>query len=126
MQVLRSEGPGIRAARERKGFMVAKKVFSLALALFAGLALVSFPRAAHAGIPPQKDHVEEGAEKDIQGTVKASGSKVQFVTDGDGKVWDVINPDPLKGHINEHVQINAHLFPSRSSLHVHTVKKLKN
>jgi hypothetical protein len=106
--------------------MVIKKVFILAVTLFTALALAGVPRATHAAAPAQYDQMEEGTLKDIQGTVKGSGDKAQFVTDGDGRVWDVVNPEVFKGHENQHVQINCHLFPSKNKIHVHTVKKLKN
>ena len=106
--------------------MVLKKVVIPALALIGALALAGVPRVTHAVAAAQYDQMEDGTQKDIQGTVKGSGDKAQFVTDGDGKVWDVINPELLKGHENQHVQINCHLFPSKSRIHIHTVKKLKN
>jgi len=103
------------------------KLGSVMLALFAMLALTSFPRASRAAaIPGQAAQVEDGTLKDIQGTAKMEGDKMTFVTDNDAKVWNVINPEVFKGHVGQHVEINVHLYPSKGSIHVHTVKKLKN
>ena len=62
----------------------------------------------------------------LKGTVKAEGDKVTFVNDKDGKSWDVMNPDELKGHENHHVQLSAHVYSDKNSIHVMSVKMLKS
>ena len=61
----------------------------------------------------------------LKGTVKAEGDKVVFVSDKDGKSWDVMNPEELKGHEGHHVQLSAHVYADKMSVHVMSVKMLK-
>jgi hypothetical protein len=102
-----------------------RKISVVALILFAALAC--FPRALRgASYPSQASQVEDGTLKNIQGKAKMDGDKMKFVTDDDNKEWNVINPEVFKGHVGQHVEINVHLYPSKGSIHVHTVKKLKD
>lgn len=61
----------------------------------------------------------------LKGTVKADGDKYVFVNDKDGKSWDVMNPEELKGHEGHHVQLSAHVYADKDSIHVMSVKMLK-
>ena len=61
----------------------------------------------------------------LKGTVKAEGDKVSFVTDKDGKSWDVMNPEELKAHDGHHVQLSAHVYADKNSIHVMSVKMMK-
>jgi hypothetical protein len=61
----------------------------------------------------------------LKGTVKADGDKVSFVSDKDSKSWDVMNPEELKGHDGHHVQLSAHVYADKNSIHVMSVKMLK-
>jgi len=63
--------------------------------------------------------------KNIKGTVKADGDKLTFVSDKDGKSWDVVNPEALKGHEGHHVELSAHVYADKGQIHVMTVKMLK-
>jgi hypothetical protein len=63
--------------------------------------------------------------KNIKGTVKADGDKLSFVSDKDGKSWDVVNPEALKGHEGHHVELSAHVYADKGQIHVMTVKMLK-
>lgn len=63
--------------------------------------------------------------KNIKGTVKADGDKYTFVSDGDMKSWDVMNPETLKGHEGHHVQLSAHVYADKNAIHVMSVKMLK-
>jgi hypothetical protein len=63
--------------------------------------------------------------KTLKGTVKAEGDKITFVNDADQKSWDVMNPEKLKGHEGHHVQVSAHVYEDKSSIHVMSVKMLK-
>ena len=63
--------------------------------------------------------------KTLKGTVKAEGDKISFVSDADQKSWDVMNPEKLKGHEGHHVQVSAHVYADKNSIHVMTVKMLK-
>ena len=62
----------------------------------------------------------------LKGTVKAEGDKVMFVNDKDGKSWDVMNPEELKAHDGHHVQLSAHVYADKNSIHVMSVKMLKS
>lgn len=61
----------------------------------------------------------------LKGTVKADGEKYTFTNDADGKTWDVMNPAKLKGHDGHHVQLSAHVYTDKNSIHVMGVKMLK-
>jgi hypothetical protein len=63
--------------------------------------------------------------KTLKGTVKTEGDKVTFV-DKDGKSWDVMNPEELKAHDGHHVQVSAHVYADKDSIHVMSVKMLKS
>lgn len=60
--------------------------------------------------------------KTLTGTVKAEGDKVTFVDDADQKSWDVMNPEKLKAHDGHHVQVKAHVYADKNSIHVMSVK----
>lgn len=61
----------------------------------------------------------------LKGTVKQDGDKVTFVNDADQKSWDVVNPETLKDHVGHHVQLSAHVYADKNSIHVMSVKMLK-
>jgi hypothetical protein len=61
----------------------------------------------------------------LKGTIKADGDKYAFVNDKDGKSWDVMNPEELKGHEGHHVQLSAHVYADKGQIHVMSVKMLK-
>jgi hypothetical protein len=73
----------------------------------------------------QADKAPAAPLKNIKGTVKADGDKLSFVADKDGKSWEVLNPETLKGHEGHHVQVNAHVYADKNAIHVMTVKMLK-
>jgi hypothetical protein len=61
----------------------------------------------------------------LKGTVKAEGDKYVFVSDKDGKSWEVMNPEELKGHEGHHVELSAHVYKDKDSIHIMSVKMLK-
>jgi hypothetical protein len=61
----------------------------------------------------------------LKGTIKTDGDKYTFVNDKDGKSWDVMNPETLKGHEGHHVQLSAHVYADKNSIHVMSVKMVK-
>ena len=75
--------------------------------------------------PAQKDQAAQTALKSIAGTVKAEGDKITFVADKDQKSWTVENPEALKGHEGHHVQLKAHVYADKGSIHIMEVKMLK-
>ena len=101
-----------------------KKLLSLTLALG-----VIFSLAAVAQEMGKTDDMNKpGAAaplKTLKGTVKAEGDKITFVNDADQKSWDVMNPEALKGHEGHHVQLSAHVYADKNTIHVMSVKMLK-
>jgi hypothetical protein len=76
---------------------------------------------------PQEIKQEEQKPKlmDIKGTVKSDGDKITFVTDSDGKSWDVVNPEILKDHVGHHVELSAHVYADKGQIHVMKVTMIK-
>jgi len=103
------------------------KILLIGVILLLAVIMTSRAKASPQGASATPaSQVQDGTLKNVQGTVKADGDKFKFVADGDGTVWNVINPELLKGHVGQHVELNVHLFPSKGSIHVHTLRKLKN
>lgn len=107
-----------------KKLLVCLLVFAFALSLSA---------FAQQGSMSQDNNMSQvQADKDanpplmtLKGTVKAEGDKYTFVNDKDGKSWDVMNPEALKGHEGHHVQISAHVYADKGQIHVMSVKMMK-
>jgi len=104
-----------------------KKISVIALTLIVALDMTAF---AHFSQGSRRSSLismaqEEGSLRTIRGTVKAENGKLTFVTDDDGKTWDVLNPEMLKGHEGHHVELNVHLYVDKGVIHVHSVKMLK-
>lgn len=72
------------------------------------------------GAEGAKAEAAECTKKCIEG-----GKKVVFVTDKDKKVLSVTNPETLKGHEGHHVQVNGHVNDADGSIHVMSVKMVK-
>jgi len=106
-----------------------KKVMICLLALTFAMSLTVFAQQDN----KQQDNnmsqtqADQGAKAPLmtlKGTIKADGDKYTFV-DKDGKSWDVMNPEELKGHEGHHVQLSAHVYADKNSIHVISVKMLK-
>lgn len=104
-----------------------KKLLILTLA-----ACIAFSIAAVAQDPGQSGDSGMSMSKDanpplktLKGTVKQDGDKITFVNDADQKSWDVMNPETLKDHVGHHVQLSAHVYADKNSIHVMNVKMLK-
>ena len=94
----------------------------LALTLTMGVTAFAQDTAA----PAPSDKMAPAAPlMTLKGTVKADGDKATFVNDKDGKSWDVMNPEELKGHDGHHVQLSAHVYADKNAIHVMSVKMLK-
>jgi hypothetical protein len=105
-----------------------KKISVIALTLFMSLDMTAF---AHFSQGSRRSSLtsmaqEEGLLRTIRGTVKADSGKLTFVTDDDGKTWNVMNPEMLKGHEGHHVELNVHLYVDKGVIHVHSVKMLNS
>jgi hypothetical protein len=103
-----------------------KKVMICLLALTLATSLTAF---AQQGGNMSQSQADQGAAKaplmTLKGTVKTEGDKTTFVSDKDGKSWQVMNPEELKGHDGHHVQLSAHVYADKGTIHVMSVKMLK-
>ena len=101
-----------------------KKLMVCLLAMTFAIGITAF--AQDSTMAPSSDQAAAKAPlMTLKGTVKAEGDKVTFVNDKDGKSWEVMNPEELKAHDGHHVQLSAHVYTDKNSIHVMSVKMLK-
>jgi hypothetical protein len=109
-----------------------KKLMVCMLAVTFAMCLTVFAQQ-DSNMPRDNNMSQTQADQDaakaplmsLKGTVKAEGDKYVFVNDKDGKSWDVMNPEELKGHEGHHVQLSAHVYADKNQIHVMSVKMLK-
>src|SRR6478609_7126401 len=58
----------------------------------------------------------------IKGTISQDGKS--FTSDKDNKTWSIMNPEAVKGHEGHHVELSAHVYQDKSSIHVMSVKMM--
>jgi hypothetical protein len=108
-----------------------KKVMVCLLALTFTMSLTAFAQYSSTSqnsntSQAQADQMSAKAPlMTLKGTVKADGDKLTFVNDKDGKSWEVMNPEELKGHEGHHVQLSAHVYADKNSIHIMSVKMVK-
>ena len=102
-----------------------KKLLVLMMAMCVACATAAFAQEASKSCDMGKMSASQAPLKTLKGTVKADGDKITFVNDEDQKSWDVMNPETLKGHEGHHVQVSAHVYADKNSIHVMKVKMLK-
>jgi hypothetical protein len=103
-----------------------KNVAVCLLALTLAMGFTAFAQQNGTMSPTQSDQMAPKAPlMTLKGTIKADGDKYTFVNDKDGKSWDVINPETLKGHEGHHVQLSAHVYADKHAIHVMSVTMLK-
>jgi hypothetical protein len=103
-----------------------KKLVILALAFCVTSSVVLFAQEAGKSCDMSKMSKTAAAPlKILKGTVKSEGDKITFVNDADQKSWDVMNPETLKDHVGHHVQVHAHVYEDKNSIHVTNVKMVK-
>lgn len=103
-----------------------KKLLVLVLAMSAmALGAVALAQDMSQGSGQMDKAAPAAPLKNIKGTVKTEGDKVTFVSDKDMKSWDVMNPEALKGHEGHHVQVSAHVYADKNTIHVMSVQMLK-
>ncbi len=100
-----------------------KKLCVLALAL--SVVTLGIPVFAYGQLQEMKQEEQKPKLMDIKGTVKADGDKITFVTDAEGKSWNVVNPETLKDHVGHHVEVSAHVYADKGQIHVMKVTMLK-
>ena len=103
-----------------------KKLWILVVAICVTFSMAAVAQEMGKSCDMGKDKAASAPLKSLKGTVKAEGDKITFVNDADQKSWDVMNPDKLKGHEGHHVQVSAHVYADKNTIHVMTVKMLKN
>jgi len=89
------------------------------LFLCFALSIVAFAQDAPKRAP-RKTQVAGNRLITIMGTIKEDGEKLTFVTDQ--RAWNVDNPETLKGREGHHVQLKAHVYPDKDSIHITEVK----
>lgn len=103
-----------------------KKLMVCLLAVTFAMSLTAFAQGSMSQDQGMsKDSGAKAPLMTLKGTVKVDGDKVMFVNDKDGKSWDVMNPEELKAHDGHHVQLSAHVYSDKNSIHVMSVKMLK-
>ncbi|HEY6766967.1 MAG TPA: hypothetical protein VI386_19585 [Candidatus Sulfotelmatobacter sp.] len=100
-----------------------KKLMVCLLALTFVMSITAFAQDSMSAPADQKS--AKAPLMTLKGTVKMDGDKATFVNDKDGKSWDVMNPEELKAHDGHHVQLSAHVYSDKNSIHVMSVKMLK-
>jgi hypothetical protein len=110
--------------KKPRGEYSMKKVMVCLLALTFVMGVTAFAQQDSMS-QPSDQAAAKAPLMTLKGTVKAEGDKVQFVSDKDGKSWDVMNPEELKAHDGHHVQLSAHVYTDKNSIHVMSVKMLK-
>lgn len=102
-----------------------KKLWILVVAMCVTFSMAAVAQDMGKSCDMGKDKSASAPLKTLKGTVKADGDKIMFVNDADQKSWDVMNPEKLKGHEGHHVQVSAHVYADKNSIHVMSVKMLK-
>jgi hypothetical protein len=101
-----------------------KKIFAFALAFCIMCGVSTFAQDMQQGTT--QTTTADAPLKNLKGTVKqGDDNKLWFVNDSDNKSWEVMNPEALKGHEGHHVQVSAHVYADKNSIHVMSVKMLK-
>jgi hypothetical protein len=108
-----------------KGDDPMKRLMTAMLALAMSLTPIALARQ-NAMSPAQSGKPDAAPLMTLKGTVKADGDKITFLNEKDGKSWDVMNPEELKGHEGHHVELSAHVYAEKKSIHVMSVKMLNS
>ena len=94
------------------------KTFLLAFLLCFSVGIVAV--AQNPPNPARQKHQSAGSQPtSIMGTVR-DGEKLTFVTDQ--RVWNVDNPETLRGHEGHYVRVSANVFADEGSIHITEVK----
>jgi hypothetical protein len=102
-----------------------RKLWVVLLAVCVAFGMTAMAQEMGKSCDMGKEKAAAAPLKTLKGTVKAEGDKITFVNDADQKSWDVMNPETLKEHDGHHVQVSAHVYTDKNSIHVMSVKMLK-
>jgi hypothetical protein len=104
-----------------------KQLMTFLLALTFSTALNAFAQQNSNMSQAQADQsAAQSSLTTLKGTVKIEGEKCFFVSDKDGKTWNIINPEEVKGDEGQHVRLSAQVYADKDSIHVISVKALKS
>jgi hypothetical protein len=84
------------------------------------ISLVAFLSAAP--IWAQSGHPQKIAKKSVSISGEVSNDGRTFTADSDGKIWQVSNPDALRGIYGRHVTIRGNVNPAKTGIEILTVK----
>jgi hypothetical protein len=65
------------------------------------------------------------SQKPIQLAGVISSTAQTFLGDKDGKSWNIVNPDAVKGHEGQHVLLTANVDADKGEVNVVSVKIVK-
>jgi hypothetical protein len=72
------------------------------------------------------DTMKAADAKPVNVVGKISDDGKTFTSDKDGKTWNIVNPDAVKGHEGHHVVLNAHVYADKGEVHVMSLKMAKD
>jgi hypothetical protein len=84
------------------------------------ISLVAFLFAAP--IWAQSGHPQKVAKKSVSISGEVSSDGRTFTADTDSKIWQVSNPNSLRGIYGRHVTIRGNVNPARTGIEVLTVR----
>jgi hypothetical protein len=96
------------------------KTLLLAILCLFPLSSVARSQDAPNQAPPKTQAAVAARLTTIMGTIQEDGDKLRFVTDQ--RAWNVDNPETLKGYEGHYVQVKAHVYPDKDSIHITEVK----
>jgi len=96
-----------------------KKLWAAVLTLF--IATLAAPVLTQGKFQTPTQDNKQTDLMDIRGTVRSENTKITFVADEGGKSWDVLNPETLKDHVGQHVQVNARVDSDKGQIRVVSV-----
>ena len=68
-------------------------------------------------------HNKPGGEECVK---KCAQNGLALVSDGDNKVWNIDNPDAVKGHEGHHVKVTGTPNAEKGSIHIDKVEMVKD
>jgi len=97
-------------------------ILSLSIALMMPVFALSTSRVQDEGHTKQSDNTTKPLN--IPGKISQDGET--FVSDTDGAIWIIANPEAIKGHEGDHVLLAARLDTNKGEVIVVSVTMLKH
>lgn len=92
------------------------------MAVCFALTLLLSGLAAAQDSMKQDNMKSDSSAKAVPVTGKISADGKTFVSDKDGKTWNIKNPEAVKGHEGHHVTLTAHVYADKGEVHVMSLK----